>query len=233
MTGVRVLGYNIRSMRDDRAALTRVIRACAADLVCLQEVPRFWRWRARRDALAASCGLTVAAGRRPAGLAVLAGPRCRVLHAEYHLLSRVPGVHRRGLALAVLDVDGARVIAASTHLDLHPGPRRAHTAEILAVLDRVSREHSAPVILAGDINEQPGGPSWSLLADAFTDAYAAAPRGPEHTYSSRAPRLRIDGVFADRRITVLGCGVPGDPALAADLPLATDHLPLVADLRLP
>lgn len=233
MTALRLLGYNIRSMRDDRNALARVIRGCAADLVCLQEVPRFGRWRARRDALAASCGLTVAAGRRPAGLAVLAGPRCRVLHAEYHLLARGWGMHRRGLALALFEVDGARVVAASTHLDLHPDHRRAHALEVLAVLDRARRAHAAPVVLAGDINERPEGPSWSLLADAFVDAYAAAPRGPGHTYSSRNPRMRIDGVFVDRRITVLGCGVPGDPALVPDLPLATDHLPLVADLRLP
>ncbi|TNY36236.1 endonuclease/exonuclease/phosphatase family protein [Thermomonospora catenispora] len=233
MTELRVLGYNIRSMRDDRNALRRVIRHCAADVVCLQEVPRFGRWRARRDALAASCGLAVAASRRPAGLAVLIGPRCRVLHAEHRLLSRVRGMHRRGLALAVLEIDGARMIAASTHLDLHPDPRRAHAAEVLAVLERAGREHAAPVILAGDVNEQPGGPSWSLLTDALADAYTTAPRGSGDTYSSRNPRRRIDGVFVDRGVTVLGCGVPDDPALAPDLPLATDHLPVVADLRLP
>jgi endonuclease/exonuclease/phosphatase family metal-dependent hydrolase len=34
---VRVLSYNVRSMRDDRAALARVIRACAPDIVCVQE----------------------------------------------------------------------------------------------------------------------------------------------------------------------------------------------------
>ena len=42
---VRVLSYNIRSMRDDTAALARVIRACAPDLVLVQEAPRFFRWR--------------------------------------------------------------------------------------------------------------------------------------------------------------------------------------------
>jgi hypothetical protein len=42
---VRVLGYNIRSMRDDEDALARVIRACAPDVVLVQEAPRFFRWR--------------------------------------------------------------------------------------------------------------------------------------------------------------------------------------------
>jgi endonuclease/exonuclease/phosphatase family metal-dependent hydrolase len=233
VTTVRALSYNIRSMRDDRAALARVVRACAADLVCLQEAPRFLRWRAKRRNLAARTGLTVACGRRPAGLAVLAGPRARTVHAEYHLLSPVPGLHRRGLALAVLEIGGARVIAACTHLDLLPEPRRAHTAEVIALLERARRTFRAPVLLTGDINEEPGGPSWSLLAGTFTDAYAAAPRGPGHTYPARRPHRRIDAVFTDPDIEVLGCGVPQEAALLADYPLATDHLPLLADLKLP
>ena len=32
---IRVLSYNIRSMRDDTEALARVIRACAPDLSCI------------------------------------------------------------------------------------------------------------------------------------------------------------------------------------------------------
>ncbi len=42
---VRVLSYNIRSMRDDTDALAGVITACAPDLVLVQEAPRFFRWR--------------------------------------------------------------------------------------------------------------------------------------------------------------------------------------------
>lgn len=36
---IRVLSYNIRSMRDDTDALARVITACAPDLVLIQEAP--------------------------------------------------------------------------------------------------------------------------------------------------------------------------------------------------
>ncbi|REE99538.1 endonuclease/exonuclease/phosphatase family protein [Thermomonospora umbrina] len=232
MTPVRVLSYNIRSMRDDTAALARVIRGCEADVVCLQEVPRFLLWRAKRWRLARMTGLRVASSRREAGLAVLAGPRGRVVHAAYHLLTPVPRLHRRGLALAVLEFDGTRLIAASTHLDLRSDARRRHTAEVIELLERARRRFGAPVVLTGDVNEEPGGPSWTLLADAYADAYATAPRGAGHTYSSRDPRRRIDGVFADRRIEVIGCGVPEAPALAADYPRATDHRPVLADLRL-
>ncbi|OEV14294.1 endonuclease, partial [Streptomyces nanshensis] len=50
-----------------------------------------------------------------------------------------------------------------------------------------------------------------------------------------APRQRIDAVFVGERVGVLGAGVPrGLPGLAeADLVAATDHLPVLAALRVP
>ena len=252
MTVVRVLSYNVRSLRDDRAAVARVVRALRPDVVCLQEAPRFAGWRTRRRRLARACGLSVACGRRAAGLAVLAGPRARVVHREYHLLKRIPRLHRRGLAVAVLefrDGDGpapaagrggsgaVRLVAASTHLDLRDGPRRLHTEEVLGILDRVRADHSAPVVLAGDINEEPGGASWTLLARHLQDAHAVAPRGEAATFSARNPRRRIDGVFADPGIEVVGCGVPAGEGIGeeilADYRAATDHRPVLAELRPP
>lgn len=231
MVAVRILSYNIRALHDDEAAVARVMRGCRADVVCLQEVPRFpGQWR-RRTRLAARTGLELVQGRRQAGLAVLAGPRAKVVGSEYYLLTRVPRLHLRGLAIAVLEIEGVRLIAASTHLDLEDEPRRAHVGEVIGLLERARRTYDAPVVLTGDINEEPGGPSWSLLAKAFQDAYAIAPVGEGDTYSAVAPVKRIDGVFADPEITVLGCGVPVDSALTADYPAATDHRPVLADLQ--
>ncbi|CAM5695389.1 endonuclease/exonuclease/phosphatase family protein [Streptomyces californicus] len=49
------------------------------------------------------------------------------------------------------------------------------------------------------------------------------------------PRKRIDAVFATPGIEVLGCGVPtGLPGVSEDdLRAATDHLPVLAALRVP
>ncbi|RKS74629.1 endonuclease/exonuclease/phosphatase family metal-dependent hydrolase [Actinomadura pelletieri DSM 43383] len=234
MPSVRVLSYNIRSLRDDPAAVARVVRALDPDVACLQEVPRFWTWRLQRRRLARACGLDIAAGRRACGLAVLTAPRVRRLARAFQLLTPEPELHRRAVASAVLEVGGARLVAASTHLDLRDGPRLRHVREILDHLDRVRDRHRAPVVLAGDINEEPGGASWDVLTGRFRDAYAVAPSGDASTFSARDPRRRIDAVFADPAVGVTACGVPtGDDALTADYPKATDHRPLLAVLDVP
>ncbi|MEO3783342.1 endonuclease/exonuclease/phosphatase family protein [Actinocorallia sp. B10E7] len=222
-----MLGYNVRSLRDDPEAVARVVRACAPDVLCLQEMPRFGRWRVRRDALAAACGMTVLASRRQAGLAVFGGPRVRLLAAEYRLLSWTPPLHRRALAVARIRVDGRPLAVASTHLDLAPGARLRHGMEILRLLSACPD----PVVLAGDLNEGRDGPVWRLLAGVFQDAHEVAPEGGSPTFPARAPRRRIDGIFADRGLRVLGCGVPEDPA--GDFPQATDHCPVLARIEPP
>lgn len=229
MTKIRLLSYNLRSLRDDKKALVRVIRSLRPDIACFQEMPRFFRWRAKRRDLAQECELEEAAARRAAGLAVYTGPGVRVLHREYRLLTPVPRLHRRGVALAVVEVGGVRLLAASTHLDLHDAPRRAHAGQVLSSIGRLRAAYDAPAVIAGDINEPPGGAAWTLLARPFPDAHAIAPVGDADTYSAARPRRRIDGVFADPSIRVIGCGVPIDPL--GDYALATDHRPVLAELE--
>jgi endonuclease/exonuclease/phosphatase family metal-dependent hydrolase len=233
VAAVRVQSYNVRSLRDDPAAVARVVRALAPDGLCLQEVPRFGAWRLRRRRLADACGMRIAAGRRACGLAVLTAPGVRRVSREFHLLTPDPDLHRRALAMAVLEKDGTRLIAACTHLDLKKDPRRRHVEEILAHLDRARTRYDAPVVLAGDINEEPGGASWTRLTEHFRDAYETAPAGGELTFSSRNPTRRIDAVFTDPAIRIKAAGVPADEAIARDYPAATDHRPLTADLDVP
>lgn len=229
---IRLLSYNIRSMRDDRVALVRVIRRVEPDIVCVQEAPRFGFWLRKRRWLARRTSLGLAVHARPAGLELYAGPRTALLHRQHRLLSPVPGMHRRGLVLALLEVGGARLVAASVHLDLADGPRLRHAEEIVNELERVRERFGAPVVLAGDINEEPGGATWSFLSERFQDGFAVAPSGEGATYSSTVPLTRIDGVFADPGIEIVSCGVPDEPELLADYPGATDHRPILAHLRI-
>lgn len=231
MATVRLLSYNLRSMRDDRNAIACVVRRLRPDILCVQEAPRFLLWRRRRRWLARRAALEPVGLKRASGLELYAGPRAVVIDRRHRLLSPVPGLHRRGLVFGVFDVDGARLIAAGVHLDLVGEARRRHAEEIVEELDRARAGFGAPVVVAGDINEQAGGAAWDVLAARFQDAGAVAPYGQEHTFSAIRPTRRIDGVFADPEITVLRCGVPDDPELLAAYPAATDHRPVLAELR--
>ncbi|WP_330296020.1 endonuclease/exonuclease/phosphatase family protein [Streptomyces sp. NBC_00503] len=230
---IRVLSYNIRSLRDDEDALARVIRACAPDLVFVQEAPRFFRWRKHAARLAAKCDLVVlSGGATAAGPLLLCSLRAFVERTEDVLLPLTPGHHRRGFATAVVRLGGARVGLLSAHLSLN-GPERL--AQSQALLDRLAGMDVPYAIAAGDINEGPSGAAFALLASTLQDCRAVAPWGGEHTWVRSDPARRIDAVFASAGVEVLGCGVPtGLPGVtSADLLAGTDHLPVLAALRLP
>ncbi|MEU6475647.1 endonuclease/exonuclease/phosphatase family protein [Streptomyces sp. NPDC047017] len=230
---VRVLSLNIRSMRDDTDALARVIGACAPDLVLLQEAPRFFRWRKKLARLAAASGQVVlTGGATAAGPAVLCSLRATVERTEDVLLPLTPGLHRRGLATAVVRFGGARLGVLGCHLSLDQDERYRQSGLLLDRLARMGVEHA---VVGGDLNEGPEGPAFRRLADRLQDGWATAPRGGEHTWTASAPHRRIDALFATAGVEVLGCGVPlGHPGVSeSDLRAATDHLPVLAALRVP
>ncbi|WP_328463047.1 endonuclease/exonuclease/phosphatase family protein [Streptomyces sp. NBC_00448] len=230
---IRVLSYNVRSLRDDTAALARVIRACAPDLVLIQEAPRFFRWRKAAARLAESTGLFYVTGGAPAaGPMVLASLRARVIRTEDILLPRTPGLHQRGFATAVLGFGGARLSVVSAHLSLRADERAEQADLLLRRLDALGEEHR---VVGGDLNDPPGGRAFRRLAGALQDAWATEPWGGEPTSPALGPRRRIDAIFASTGIQVLGAGVPLDlPGVKrTDLASATDHLPVLAALRVP
>ncbi|SDL68802.1 Metal-dependent hydrolase, endonuclease/exonuclease/phosphatase family [Nonomuraea maritima] len=227
---VRVATYNLHGMRDSVPALARVITAMDADVLCVQEAPRFGPWRARRRALAEAAGLTLVTPGRIGGVAVLCGRRVRVVHAAAHRLRGFAGLEQRGLAVAVVQAGAARLAVGSLHLDLSGPARMHHVAEAMTVMEGVAARFSATVVLAGDVNEQPHQPAWRYLAARLADCHAVAPKGDGLTFASRRPSVRIDGVFAGRTAQVVSCG--GVDAELGDLVTASDHLPVVAELRL-
>ncbi|GHF31978.1 hypothetical protein GCM10010218_11160 [Streptomyces mashuensis] len=229
---VRVLSYNVRSLRDDVAALGRVIRACAPDVVCVQEAPRFFRWRKKLARLAHEVDLVhVTGGATTSGPAVLTSLRAHVEHAEDVLLPRRPGLHQRGLATAVLRFGGARLGVVSCHLSINDEERYGQGRLVLDHLAALGVPHG---VVAGDLNDRPEGRTFGLLAAELQDGWAVRPWGRENTTRLGDPEKRIDAVFATRGVEVLGCGVPmGLRGVAeADLRAATDHLPVLAALRI-
>ncbi|MFI9002613.1 endonuclease/exonuclease/phosphatase family protein [Streptomyces sp. SBR177] len=227
---VRILSYNVRSMRDDEDALARVIRACAPDLVCVQEAPRFFRWRKHAARLAAKSELVVlSGGATAAGPLLLCSLRATVERTEDVLLPLTPGLHRRGLATAVVRLGGARLGVVSCHLSLSEQERHAQAG---LLLDRVAALGTPYAIVAGDFNERPGGPARSRLAKELQDAWDTAPWGTGPTFPSAAPDRRIDAILTTPGVEVLACGVPTDLD-ERDLTAATDHRPVLAVVRVP
>ena len=227
MPSLRLMTYNVRSMRDDRAALARVIRSGQPDVVLVQESPRFARWRSLCAQLARTSNLVVVSGGRPAGSnLVLSSLGVDVVATHDVLFSKQPRLHQRGTAIAVLSYRGSTFAVAGVHLSLDAAERARHLGELDAALARLVPA-DVPVIVAGDINDQPGSPVWSTLDAARPDIFAAGSH--PHTVPATGPLRTIDGIFADARISVTGARVIDGP----DTRVATDHLPVLAELELP
>lgn len=224
---LRVLTWNVRDLLGDPLAVHRVLAAARADVACLQEAPRLAFTRSQIAALARPAGMLFAdGGRASAGTAVLTSLRAEVTDVR---AERLP-VHGwrtrpRGWARARVALPGtAPVLIGSVHLGLTPEERADHTARILTAV----RAHRLPAVLAGDLNEPPGGPSWRALADVVRDPGD----GSAPTFSAKHPRRRIDAVLTDPALEVLDYGWP--PGVAEeDVLLASDHRPVLATIRLP
>ncbi|MDG6102440.1 endonuclease/exonuclease/phosphatase family protein [Dactylosporangium aurantiacum] len=223
MTKLRVLSYNLHSLRDDRRALAEVVRGVAPDVAILQEAPRRFRWRQKSADLARDFELVVAGGGLPAlGNLILTNLRVRPLDGFDIRYPLTPGRHMRGAAFVRCRVGRATFVAVGSHLSTDATERPAQAAVLKARL----AEPAEPVVFAADLNENSGGAAWRTLADGLVDAAGADER---HTYPCAAPRDRLDAVFVDPRVTVLSYEVVDTPAAR----LASDHFPVVVELDLP
>ncbi|MEQ7123329.1 endonuclease/exonuclease/phosphatase family protein [Actinopolymorpha sp. B11F2] len=243
MPQIKVLSYNVRGLRDDRAALHTIVRQVRPDVALIQEAPSRLRWRPRCAGLARECGLLYAAGGRTAGGNLLLVSSRIDVHAVEEL--RIPQRARepiRGVVAATLGLEKVRFAAVGIHLGLSSLGRRRDVRDVLGVL-RVRRD--LPIVLGGDLNEPVGGPSWREFAaagmhdpatsvepgDGGPSAGDLDPHAP--TFPAAGPRTRIDAIFVGPGADVADYGVPTKADLRYQLVRATDHLPVVAVVDLP
>lgn len=216
------MSWNVRSLRDDRAAIVRTVRSVGPDVLCLQEAPRFLRSRSRLAGLARDCGLVfVCGGRAASGPALLVTQRVdthRLLEVRF---PRTPGLHLRGLAAADVSLGRLRLAVGSVHLGLDGEERVGHAARVRSALASLGQPLLA---VAGDLNESPGGAAWQRLADGLVDVLDVAGQAAP-TYPAARPRRRIDAVLLSPGIAAAPVPISGD-----DLARATDHLPIAVDL---
>jgi endonuclease/exonuclease/phosphatase family metal-dependent hydrolase len=224
---LRVVSWNVRDLLGDPAAVRRVVRALAPDVLCLQEAPRRLPGVTRNRRLARACGLRFVGGGRPSGgTAVMLAPRVRVRSL---VAARLP-VHghltrTRGFVVAELvaqlDDRQAGFTVACAHLPLEASLRVRHAQMIAGALE----VRPVPRVLCGDLNESPGSPAWRILEDSVgpDPAPDAAPTFP----AGRADQ-RPDVVLVGAGLKVEAYGDGGaDPE---DVRRASDHVPVVAVL---
>ena len=232
---LRVMTYNIHhgAGADDRVELERiaaVIRRESPDVVLLQEVDRGVERSGRRDLLLELSSLTglehTAFGKNidhqggDYGNGILS--RYPIRREVNSWLERATPGERRGVLQAILEVRGREIAVLATHLDASNAAERESSAR--QIEERILPPYSHyPLVLGGDLNEGPDGAVHRRLAARLTDAWGAG-EGPGYTIPVDAPTRRIDYLFHDGRLRAVAARV-----LRSD---ASDHLPLVADVRL-
>lgn len=220
MPTLRVVSWNVRSLRDGRAGVVAVLLGLQPDVVIVQEAPRLVLWRTSRWWLARVAGLRVATRGRAAGNLILVRPGLTVSHS-YDVPFPLPGgsrprgrpLHRRAVAVAEIRVQDGILIVAGTHLDLDPTARLASARRVRAAIG------AGPLVLGADVNELPGEPAWSVLGEGLVDARDGL--GP--TFPAWAPQRHIDALFVSPPVRVTGCRV-------VDTGRASDHLALLAEV---
>ena len=220
---LRVLSWNVRGLRDDTRTLARIVRDLDPDVMCVQEAPKYLRWRSKCAALARDCGLLyVTGGGSTGGSALLASLRVDVKRSAEVCLSRQWGWPARGVAAAVVAKGGTELVVASIHLPLDRRERLDQVPRVVGICQAAGLAH---VLAAGDINERPGHAAWQALHDhGLRDLGPGT--GP--TYPARRPTKRIDGVVGSEGLEVLDYRVVDD----AGVERASDHRPVLATVRM-
>jgi endonuclease/exonuclease/phosphatase family metal-dependent hydrolase len=135
----------------------------------------------------------------------------------------------RSAIWARVDVSGEIVNVITTHLGLGPRERVLQVTELLGDEWIGGIPSHEPVVVCGDLNALPGSAPYKLAATKLRDVQSPIDgHRPLGTFSSSQPLIRLDHIFASshfERQRVL--------VVRNDLTrVASDHLPLVADLRI-
>lgn len=228
---VRVAAYNVRMGfgihgRFDPDALARAV--AGADVVALSEVDRGWLLNGGHDTL----DLLAERLDMPYVFAPAADPlwgdavlsRWPLDAARTRPLPAVGApTGAQALGVTVNFSGGVRLAVVATHLQ--PPPGEDPVVQARAVADFAVRYAAGrPLVVAGDLNTEPGDPAFAEFTRAgLVDALAAA--RPLPTSPADAPRQQIDHVFV----------TPGLAAGDAAAPpgTASDHLPVAVTLTLP
>jgi endonuclease/exonuclease/phosphatase family metal-dependent hydrolase len=165
------------------------------------------------------------------GNAVLSRFPLRLVQAEaLPTFPSKPGLERRGAVWVEIPVGPFRVQVINTHLGLSQRERLVQAEHLAGPGWLKNPECRPPVVLCGDLNALPASPVHRLFRHLLSDATRlGVSRRISGTWPSLLPLFRIDHVFVSREVKVRRAAVLRTPLAR----LASDHLPLLAELVLP
>jgi endonuclease/exonuclease/phosphatase family metal-dependent hydrolase len=244
-TTVRILTYNVHSCTGmDHAVsperIARVIARHDPDVVALQELD-VRRSRtgavdqaheiARHLEMELAFHPTISLAEERFGDAILSRLPMREVRVGMLPELGMRGLEPRGAVwVEVETADGRPLQVVTTHLSLHPREQRMQVEALLGPEWLGDPRAAGDLVLCGDLNAHP----WSATCRALRRRLRDAQAGHEHhrpraTFAGHVPLVRIDHLFVSRDLEVSHVEVAGDELAR----VASDHRPLVVDVRLP
>ncbi|CAH8770802.1 endonuclease/exonuclease/phosphatase family protein [Paenibacillus dendritiformis] len=239
---IKVATFNIHHGRgiDGKLNLERIaqgIEDSQADIIALNEVDKHFSRRSGYADQLQWLSDRLCMRHSFFGPAISSSSKSGSVIAQYGnaVLSRFPIVSRHNYVFhrSPFDFEKRAVLEVSvhihrhlvkiyvTHLSLAPYIR---SRQIDFLGDKITQD-TCPVIAMGDFNTRPGTKAWHKLQRFATDACHHAGI-PCYTFPSIRPRLRLDYILVSRHFHIASTEV------ITSLPVASDHLPLMATLCL-
>ncbi|MCA9581500.1 MAG: endonuclease/exonuclease/phosphatase family protein [Myxococcales bacterium] len=227
---LRVATYNVHGCvgtdgKEDRDRIGNVIEELQADVIGLQELNCRTRCEdgmdqldhlALRTGLQGVPGPTVREGLGYFGNGLLT--RLPVERVEYTDVS-VPGREPRGVIHARVLMKSQAIEVAVTHFGLRASERRRQVNDLLRSLPP---SPSTPLVVLGDFNE------WHPRAESLSRLDQAFGKSPRlRTFPSFFPVFALDRVWATPPASIEHVA----PHRSPQSRVASDHLPVVADIR--
>ncbi|MBP7529832.1 MAG: endonuclease/exonuclease/phosphatase family protein [Syntrophorhabdaceae bacterium] len=135
-------------------------------------------------------------------------------------------LEKRGALWVELAIGIRAVQVIVVHMGLNRSERLAQAMELTGEEWLTSPQCRGPVILCGDLNAPPGSRVHKLFRTCLRDAHGCV--GPQATWPGRLPFIRLDYIYVSDDISVLDCTRLRSPLIR----VASDHLPLIARLRI-
>jgi endonuclease/exonuclease/phosphatase family metal-dependent hydrolase len=232
---VRIATYNIHRARglDGRTRLERIAAVLAtidADVVALQEVVGASPLKPGQAAeLGAALGMGwVMAPTRHLRTSLFGNvvlSRFPVRQHNHHDLTWQT-CEPRNVQRVDLDVAGHVLHFYNVHFGTALLERRHQAARLAALVH--DKRVTGPKIVLGDFNEWARGLATDILAERLHSIDLRQHLRRKRTYPGFFPILHLDHIYYEGRVEVLKVTLPRDRLTL----MASDHLPLVADLRI-